>query len=81
MWDEELDQLVIYVGQYLGEEVLDTALERAVACARRLGRPLTRHSRSASHFCDKHIDSIRIVPEGALEHALKVELRRVIRPH
>jgi len=75
-WDEELNRLTRFVREHLGEEQLEAAVNRAV----------TAVASDNAHAEDPLVGDITsvvgaVVPEDAYYEAVRVELRKLARPH
>ena len=75
-WDKELNRLTRFVREHLGEEQLEAVVSRAVAAV----------ARDNAHPEDPLIGDITsvvgaVVPEDAYFEAVRIELRKLARPH
>jgi hypothetical protein len=68
-WDDELDQLTTSVGDLLGNDVLSAAGSRAISAA----SPLETNGHHDRHGY--------LTSTTTLYDALKIELRRLLKPH
>jgi hypothetical protein len=79
-WDDELEELVNTVHAKLGGDVLGDAVRRVIVNAFSIqGQPILADSPIAE-VLGRTPDG-RTLPPGAFEEALKMELRRLARPH
>jgi len=77
--DEELEQLTNQVHDLLGGDVLSAAVSRAISAAMQQARPVELSSSlelSGISDSDGYWTSMSVFYE-----ALKIELRRILRPH
>ena len=74
-WDEELDRLALFVYEHLGEEQLEAAVDRAVAAGAR------DNARAEALVSTVTAVVGAVIPEDAYYEALRVELRKLVRPH
>jgi len=78
-WDDELDQLTTSVGDLLGNDVLSAAVSRAISAALHQAQPVDLLSplETNGHH-DRHG---YLTSTTTLYDALKIELRRLLKPH
>ncbi len=77
LWDEDLERLVATVVEHFGEDEFDNAQSRALAKAIRQLK--TAPAGSGAH--EVSAGEAEVLPPGAFEEALRVELRALLRPH
>ena len=77
LWDEDLERLVTTVVEHFGEDEFDNAQLRALSKAIRQLK--TAQAGSGAH--EAVAGEAEVLPPGAFEKALRVELRALLRPH
>ncbi len=77
LWDDDLERLVTTVVEHFGEDVFSDAQSRALSKASRQLKPAP----PGSFIHEASDGEAQILPRGAFEEALRVELRALLRPH
>jgi hypothetical protein len=77
-WDEELTQLTWQVHDLFSQDVVDAAMNRAVAAAQQQRRRVDVSSPSEMAIT---CDGVYWTPLSAFHDALRTEFRRLLQPH
>ena len=77
LWDDELDWLTTTVVEHFGKDAFSSAVSRAFSKASRQLMPAP----AGSLIHEVSDGEAQVLPHGAYEEALRVELRALLRPH
>jgi hypothetical protein len=82
IFDSELESLVESVHEIHGEKVLGDALERALRkVARTKGVPVSSRALEFLGIDINHATDVEQIPVGAVNEAIKAELRQLLQVH